>query len=117
MEHPNASSVLSQDKVFAQAKSIVYYVLGVLEILLGFRFIFKLLAANPTSGFVSMIYAITNVLLVPFTGIFQTAVAPMNGIQAILEPATLVGIAVYAVIAWGIIKLIGVIRINNLEKL
>lgn len=116
MEHRNSSFVLSQDKIFVQAKSIVYYVLGVLEVLIGFRFIFKLLAANPKSGFVSMIYAITNVLLVPFTGIFKTAATPMNGIQAILEPATLVGIAVYAVIAWGIIKLIELIRINQLEK-
>lgn len=117
MEQRNSSFVLSQDKFYVQAKSIVYYVLGVLEILLGFRFIFKLLAANPQSGFVSMIYALTNVLLVPFTGIFRTAAAPMNGMQAILEPATLVGIAVYVVIAWGILKLIEVIRINQLEKL
>lgn len=116
MEHQDPTYVLSKDKVFVQSKSIVYYVLGVLEVLIGFRFIFKLLAANPESGFVSMIYAITDVLLVPFTGIFTTAATPMNGIQSILEPATLVGIAVYAVIAWGIIKLIEVIRINKLEK-
>ena len=114
MEHRN-SSLLSTDKGFLQARSTVYYILGVLEVLLGFRFLFKLLAANPQSGFVSMIYAITNGLLAPFSGIFRAASAPMNGTQAILEPATLVGMAVYAVIAWGVIKLIEVIRINKLD--
>ncbi|MGI6119556.1 MAG: YggT family protein [Desulfosporosinus sp.] len=111
------SFVLSQDKLYINAKSIIYYILGVIEILLIFRFIFKLLAANPESGFVSLIYAITNIFLVPFAGIFKTAATPLNGMQSILEPATLIGIVVYLVLAWGIIKLIEVIRINQLEKI
>src|SRR5665648_1153901 len=34
---------------------IVYYILGLLEVMLGFRLVFKLLGANPGSGFVSFI--------------------------------------------------------------
>lgn len=117
MEQRRSSSALAEDKFFVQTRSIVYYVLGVLEILFAFRFVFKLLAANPNSGFVSMIYSITNVFLYPFSGIFQTATAPMDGLQAVMEPATLVGMAVYALIAWGIIKFIEVIRLNQLEKI
>lgn len=116
MANQNLSSILAEDKFYIQAKSIVYYVLGVLEAFMLFRFVFKLLAANPLSGFVSLIYTITDVLLFPFTGIFKTASAPMNGAQTVLEPGTLIGMAVYALIAWGVIKLIEVIRINQKEK-
>lgn len=115
MDHENHSAVLEHDKTFLQYKSIVYYVLGIIEVLLAFRFIFKLLGANPNSGFVSFIYGVTSAFLLPFTGIFGTARANMDGTQAILEPATLVGMVIYAVIAWGIIKLIEIARINKLR--
>lgn len=116
MENRQDSSLLSEDKSYQQAKSAIYYVLGFMEILLAFRFLFKLLGANPQSGFVSIIYAVTKVFLLPFFGIFGTASASMDGTHAILEPATLVGMAVYAIIAWGIVKLVEVFRIQKLKQ-
>lgn len=88
------------------AKRVIYYVLGLLEILLAFRFVFKLLGANPGSGFVSFIYAITQIFLAPFTTIFRTAVTQGIETKAVLEPSTMIGMIVYALIAWGIVKLI-----------
>ena len=61
------------DKENFTARRVVYYILGVLEILLAFRLVFKLLGANPDSGFVSFIYSISQVFLVPFTTIFRSA--------------------------------------------
>lgn len=116
MENHRDSSLLSEDKSYQQAKSAIYYVLGFVEVLLAFRFLFKLLGANSQSGFVAMIYAVTKALLLPFFGIFGTASASMDGTRAILEPATLVGMAVYAVIAWGIVKLIEVFRVRKLKE-
>ncbi len=84
-------------------RRIIYYVLGVLEVLFAFRFLFKLLGANPLSPFVSFIYALTKVFLYPFIGIFRTSVIET---QAVFEPATLIGMIVYALIALGIVKLI-----------
>jgi hypothetical protein len=89
-----------------KARKITYYILGVLETLFAFRLVFKILGANPESAFVNVIYSITNIFLAPFKGIFRNAVT--NGIEteAILEPELLIAIASYAVLAWGVIKLI-----------
>lgn len=94
-------------------KKIVYYILGVLEVLLAFRLIFKLLGANPASSFVAGIYTLSNIFLSPFTGIFRTATARGVETQSVLEPATIVAMIVYALIGWGIVKLIEIIRHNQ----
>jgi hypothetical protein len=89
-----------------KARKIVFYIFGVLETLLIIRFILKLLGANPSSVFVSFIYKFTQVFLAPFASIFNSTVA--NGIvtKSVFEPANLIAIAIYALAAWGIIKLI-----------
>ena len=97
----------------SQARKYVNYVLGVLEVLFAFRLVFKLLGANPVSPFVSFIYATTQVFLAPFVSIFRTAVAQGVETQAILEPATIIGMIVYALVAWGIIRMI---EINKKPK-
>lgn len=91
-------------------KRIVYYILGVIEVLLAFRLVFKLLGANPTSAFVSFIYTLSNIFMAPFTGIFRSATTRGVETQAVLEPAIIVAIIVYAVIAWGIAKFIEIAR-------
>lgn len=89
-----------------KVRKYVYYISGVLEVLLAIRLLFKLLGANPGNVFVSFIYSITESFLLPFGGIFRTAVIKGIERQAILEPATIIGMAVYALAAWGVIKLI-----------
>ncbi|WP_088228014.1 YggT family protein [Desulfosporosinus sp. FKB] len=93
-----------------KAKQIVYYVLGVLEVLFTFRLIFKLLGANPLSPFVSLIYAVTQVFLAPFSGIFPSAVTKGLETQSVLESSTIIAMIVYAVLAWGVLKLIDISR-------
>ena len=92
------------------AKRITYYVLGVIETLLAFRLVFKLLGANPDSSFVSLIYSVTQVFLIPFEAIFSPAATEGLETTGVLEPATIVAMVVYAVIAMGVIRLIDVIR-------
>ncbi|MDQ7093289.1 YggT family protein [Desulfosporosinus sp. PR] len=93
-----------------KAKQIVYYVLGVIEVLFAFRLVFKLLGANPQSPFVSLIYSITQVFLAPFSGIFPSAVTKGLETQSVLEPSTIIAMIVYAILAWGVIKLIEINR-------
>ncbi len=95
------------------AKRVVYYILGVLEVLFAFRLVFKLLGANPSSGFVSFIYSISQVFLTPFTAIFRSAVTQGIETKAVLEPSTIIAMIVYALIAWGIVKLIIILRERN----
>ncbi|HWQ41779.1 MAG TPA: YggT family protein [Desulfosporosinus sp.] len=89
-----------------KARKIVYYILGVLEVLFAFRLVFKLLGANPESPFVSFIYSVSQAFLSPFSGIFRSAVTKGIETQSVLEPTTIIAMIVYAVVAWGIVKLI-----------
>jgi hypothetical protein len=92
------------------AANIVWYILGIIEILIGFRFVLKLLGANPASGFVDFIYNITGVLTAPFDNIFGVATTNSGDIHSVFEPSILVAAAVYALIGWGIVKLININR-------
>ena len=93
-----------------KAKKVVYYILGVLEVLFAFRLVFKLLGANPQSTFVAFIYSVSQAFLSPFTGIFRSTVTHGFSVQSVLEPTTIIAMIVYALIAWGIVKLIEIIR-------
>lgn len=84
---------------------LIYFIFGALEILLAFRLILKLTGANSGSAFVDLIYSLSGLFVLPFAGIFRTAVSQGVETTAVLEPATLVAIVVYAVLAWGIAQL------------
>ncbi len=91
---------------YIKSRNAIYYVLGVIEILLAFRFLFKLLGANQASGFVSFIYTITGILVAPFKGIFTTFVTEGLSTRSVFEPAVIIALIVYAIIAWGLVRLI-----------
>lgn len=105
VEHKTSTTTVKNSYT---AQNLVYFLFGVLEFLLIFRFIFKATGANPGSGFVSFIYGLTGLFVLPFSGIFRTAVAQGAEVSAVFEPATLVAIAVYSLLAWGIVKLIAI---------
>lgn len=85
---------------------LIYFLFGVLEVLLVFRLVLKLTGANPGSAFVGFIYSLSELFIQPFTGIFHSAVGQGVETTALFEPATLVAIVVYAVFAWGIAQLV-----------
>ncbi len=90
-----------------------YYLLGIIEVLLVFRFIFKILGANPNSGIVSFTYSLSDFFMAPFVGIFNMTTAQGNVTTAVFEPGTLVAMVVYAVIAWGITKIVEIMLIGK----
>ena len=83
-----------------QIVRIVRTILGLLEIVLGLRFVLKLIAANAASGFGSLIYGITGIFVAPFVGLIPT---PVSG-DTILEVTTLISMAVYALFFWLIVR-------------
>ncbi len=85
-----------------QVVRIVWAILVLLEVLLGLRFMLKLIAANPDSGFAVFIYGVTGVFVAPFTGLIGT---PTSG-GTILEATTLIAMAVYALLFWGIVSVV-----------
>ncbi len=88
---------------------LVYFLFGALEILLAFRLVLKLTGASISSAFVGLIYGLTGIFILPFEGIFRRGYAQGVETRSILEPSTLVAIIVYAVLAWGIVKLIRIL--------
>ncbi len=88
---------------------VVYFFLGMIEILLAFRFMLKLTGASTASAFVRGIYSVTNIFVMPFEGIFRRAVNQGAETSSIFEPSTIVAMLVYAVIAWGIVKMVRIL--------
>lgn len=85
---------------------LIYFLFGLLEVLLAFRLVLKLTGASTSSDFVGFIYGLTGIFILPFEGIFRRAFSQGVETTAVFEPSTLVAIVVYAVIAWGIVKLL-----------
>jgi len=105
------ASVPAEDKVTGNqtVARLVYFLLGILEVLLIFRLIFKLAGASHGSFFVDAIYSLTGIFVAPFSGIFPQATTTGLSTTAILEPSTMIAIIVYAVIAWGIVALVKIL--------
>jgi len=100
-------------RTIAQARQIIYFILGLIEVILGFRFVFKLLGANPLNSVVSFIYSISDVLVAPFFDIFRTVVTEGIEVVSVFEPATLVAMLVYVIIAWAIVRVIEIFVNGN----
>ena len=98
----NSSYTSSSTQPLYRGTQIVWYILGVVEILLAFRFVLKLLGANPGAGFSSFIYGTTYVFATPFLAVFQNTRVIAG---SIFEWTTLLAMAVYWIVAVGIIKI------------
>lgn len=81
---------------------IVWYLIGLIEVLLAFRFVLKLLVANAGAGFTSFIYSVTYFFVTPFLQVF--GITQVAGSK--FEWTTLLAMFVYWVIAVGIVKLL-----------
>lgn len=84
-------------------RNIVSAFFGLVEILIAFRFVFKLFGANTGSGFVQFINGATGFFVNLFRGIF--AEVSFGGGNAVFEPASILAMIIVALIAWFIFKL------------
>ena len=88
-----------------QAIRIVWFIVGLIDALLIIRFLLRLLGASIGADFVRFIYGITQPLIAPFRGIFNTS----GSGSYVFEPESLVAIIVYTLIGWGIATLIRIL--------
>lgn len=72
-------------------------VLGIIAFFLLFRFVFKLLGANPTTPFVSWINRVSENLVYPFSGIFPDIL--LGGSSAI-DVVALIALLAYSALAY-----------------
>lgn len=88
-------------KPLYRGTQVVWYILGLIEILLAFRFALKLLGANPAAGFTEFIYGVTYIFAAPFVSVFR--ISQVAG--SVFEWTTILAMFVYWVVALGIIKI------------
>jgi hypothetical protein len=102
---PSTTAYTSRTSVFPagyRAIQIVWFVIGLINVLLALDFVFRLAAANNV-GFAHLIYAIGRGLSAPFDGIFNNTVS--DGVY-VVKWSDLLAIAVYTLIGWGITVLV-----------
>ncbi|MBZ0284944.1 MAG: YggT family protein [Anaerolineae bacterium] len=85
---------------------LLWLITTVIIVLVAFRFMLMLIAANPASGFASFIYQITDVLVGPFMGL--TATPNLMG-GSVIDVASLFALVVYPVLTWVIVWLLRIL--------
>jgi ABC-type transport system involved in multi-copper enzyme maturation permease subunit len=88
-----------------KATQVIWLLLSIFEALLALCFVLKLIGANPASPFALVLYGFTGLFLYPFATLIGTPA--MGGM--VLEVSTLIAMAVYALIAWAVERIIFVI--------
>ena len=95
------------------AANIVWFLFGVIATVLAARFVLKLTGANASNGFASFVYTVSGFFSAPFDSLFGTPSATVGQTHSVFQPSVLVAIAVYAVVAWGTVKLINIASRQN----
>lgn len=83
------------------AVRIVWFIVGVILVLLALRMALLLLGANQGNAFVDVVYGLSGVFAAPFYGIFNYTPAYGN---SVFEISSLVAIVIYSLLGWGIAK-------------
>jgi YggT family protein len=103
--HENERSITAanQNSSIARIVNIVYFLFGVLGLLLAVRVVLHLIGANADNGFANFIYGLSE----PFVALFASLLKnPVLSTTAVLEVTTLIAMIVYAIAAWIIGRLI-----------
>lgn len=99
------SEAVRRGSAVTRAKQVIYFLFGLITVLLIIRFVLLLLGASEASGFVQLMYTLTQPLVAPFFGIFGE---PSFG-NSVIEWASLVAIIIYTLVAYGIARLVTLI--------
>jgi hypothetical protein len=84
---------------------LVWLMVGLLEGVIALRVIFKLIGVNAANPFAALIYGVSNPFVAPFASLTG---APEAG-GMVLEITSIIAMLVYALIGWGIARIITVL--------
>lgn len=102
IQSESPQEVFETKKTIFRFSQIIWYILGIFEMLLIFRFILKGLGANPNAGFANFIYSLTDPVVNPFSGIVGTITSG----NSMIEWSTMIAALVYFCVAWGLVYLL-----------
>lgn len=106
LENRTPQQAYTTKKVIFRTYQVIWYILGLIEVLLAFRLVLRLLGANANSGFVSFVYAISGPFALPFRGVVG---ASQFG-SSVMEWSTIIAMIVYLIIAYGLVKLFQLVK-------
>jgi len=96
-ENKRAVDAANQNSAVARVVNVVYYLFGIVEVVLVIRVLLHLIAANSGNAFANIIDAISY----PFVVLFASLVPnPILGTTSVLEITTIVAMVVWAIVAW-----------------
>src|ERR1700722_16679953 len=96
----------SETKKVVRSYNIIWFIVGFINVLLGFRFVFEILGANPYNEFTQLVYASSYIFAQPFHSIFGiTTVA-----NVYFDWSILLAMMVYHLIVYGLMQLLRIIK-------
>jgi len=102
-EKERSIAAANQNSAIARVINIVYFLFGLLELLLALRVILHVAGANPRNGFAVWIYGLSAPFLTLFEGLLKN---PAVNTGAVLEITTLIAMFVYGILSWLVTRLI-----------
>ena len=107
-----SQKVFDKKRKIFRINQIIWYILGSVEVILGFRVVLMALVANPNSGFTSFIYSLSGPLALPFRGILGESISG----NSLLEWSSVFAAVVYFVIAGGLVYLLDLVNPVSQEE-
>lgn len=94
------ASPTTQAILVSRISKFAWLIVGVISILVAFRFILQMIGANAGSGFVNFIYSLTYWLVAPFQAIVPNATYT----GGVIEVASIFSLVVYPILGWIIVR-------------
>lgn len=96
----------------SKVANFVWLMFGILDMLLVFRFVLKLIGANPENRFADFIYDLSALFLKPFVGLVDSPTS--DGL--VFDVPVLIAIIVYSLVAWVLVRLVWLLLYHPGER-
>lgn len=101
-EHVVEDVNLENRQIVYKVTQFVWLLFGLLEALIGFRILLKIIGANPASWFTAFVYQLSDAFLWPFQNIITNP--GFDGF--VFEISSIIALFVYAFAGWAIVRVI-----------
>jgi YGGT family len=99
-EETRHEEALTVRYAIGKLNDFIQWFIAVLEVTLAIRFVLKLIGADPNNLFAGFLYALTDIILFPFSTIVHSP--SIHPPYQAFEWSTLIAMAIYALLFWAI---------------
>jgi uncharacterized protein YggT (Ycf19 family) len=95
-----------EQKAVVRSYNIIWFLVGLIDVILGFRFVFEILGANTASRFTQLVYTLSYPFAQPFRSIFGVT----NVAGSFFDWSLLLAMIVYLLVGYGLIQVLRIIK-------